>query len=589
MKTNLQYFFYFYRYLRYRLIITFFVSLFVGLLDGIGLALFIPLLKLVTTENTGSASSGDVISQFVVQNLQVSPTLLNILLLILLFFTLKGAAKFVEGFIRVRYQQNFMRQIRISNIDLLSDYDYKNFVEADAGRIQNTFTGEVNKVNTAFRYYFKAYQYGILLVVYVAMALYADLVFSLMVVTGGVLSNFLFRSLYKRTKRLSTKLTGENHIFQDLLIQKVSFFKYLKTTGLHGFYAGKLKKNIRLLERLQKKIGLIDALLAALREPVVILIIIIAIYLQVAYFDQDVGLIFLSLLLLYRALTFFMAMQEQWNFFLGYSGSLDNMDQFTRELRAGKEENGNESLQDDFTSLELRKATFFYHEIPVLKDINLKIHKHEMLAIVGESGAGKSTLMSVISGLFYPSQGKCLVNGVDLEELDRGSWRKQIGYIPQDVNIFNDTIYNNVTFWAEKSDSNKKRFLDVVRKAAVYDFMMELPKGEDTMLGNNGIKLSGGQKQRLAIARELFKKVHVLLMDEATSALDGGTESVVKQNLESFKGKLTLCIIAHRLATIKHADKIVVLRKGAIVDTGTYDELLQRNPEFQDMVAYQNL
>ena len=589
MKNNFKYFSYFYRYLRYRLFVTFFISLFVGLLDGIGLALFIPLLKLVANNATGETAQEDPISKFVLGYLGLTPDLTHILALILLFFSLKGIAKFLEGYVRVKYQQYFMRKVRLTNIDLLNTYDFKHFVKADVGRIQNTFTGEVSRVNTALRYYFKAFQYGVLVLVYVVMAFIADPLFSLMVVTGGILTNFLFSTLYKRTKFFSRKLTAKNHIFQDLLIQKVAFFKYLKTTGLNFIFGNKLKKNIHKLEGLQLRIGLIDSLLAALREPVIVSIIVVAIYLQIAFFNEDVGLVILSLLLLYRALTFFMGMQEQWNFFLGVSGSLENMENFSRELEAGKESNGTEIIKGFREKLEFKNVFFRYDGKDVLKNINLEIYKNETVAIVGESGSGKSTLMSMISGLLQPTEGSYQIDHNSISSLDLSSWKSHIGYVSQDVNIFNDSILNNVTFWADKNSENHQKFQNAIERAAIDDFISELPEKEETLLGNNGINLSGGQKQRLSIARELYKQVDLLLMDEATSALDGETEAIIQQNIDKLKGQLTIIVIAHRLATIKKADKIIVLKKGEIKAIGTYKELLQKSTDFKEMTELQNL
>lgn len=589
MKNNFQYFSYFFEYLGYRLVITFVISLLVGLLDGIGLALFIPLLKLIATQSSGGISAEDPVSQFVVGYLEIPPSLFNILLLIFVFFGLKGIAKFFEGYIRVKYQQFFMRKIRISNIDLLNSYDYRNFVKVDVGRIQNTFSGEVGKVNLAFKYYFKSYQYGVLVVVYITMAFFSDWLFSLMVVTGGVLTNFLFTSLYRRTKYFSRKLTSQNHIFQDLLIQKIAFFKYLKTTGQHILYGDRLKRNIFSLEKLQKRIGIIDSLLAALREPVVVLIIVVAIYLQVVFFDQDVGLIILSLLLLYRSLTFFMAMQEQWNFFLGVSGSIENMENFTRKLKKGQEKQQGEPIKGFKGKLQFKDVSFRYENRNVLQKINLEVLKNETLAIVGESGAGKSTLMSLIAGLVKPTEGQYCIDGEDINNISTTSLGKLIGYVSQDVNIFNDSIFNNVTFWAEKNPENEKKFRRAIEKAAISQFIEELSDKENTLLGNNGIALSGGQKQRLAIARELYKDVDLLLMDEATSSLDGETEAVIQQNIEKLKGQITIIVIAHRLATIKNADKIVLLEGGKIIAVGGYRDLLHHSSKFKEMIELQNL
>ncbi len=586
MGTNnsFRYFLYFYRYLGYRIFIAFVLSFFVGLLDGVGLALFIPLLKLVVQEEV---SGNGFIAEFVIETMEIPPTLFNILLLIFIFFSLKGIAKFMEGYLRVVYQQFFMRRIRISNIDLLSGFKFESFAKMDAGRIQNTFSGEVGRVSHAFKLFFKAFQYGVLVLIYVILAFSADLIFSLIVTIGGILIHFLFKTFYRRTRILSNRLTAQAHRFEGLLIQKVTFFSYLKTTGLNRLYGNKLKMNIHDLEKDQRRIGLVDSTLTAVREPLVILVVIIAIYLQLQFFDQDITLIFLSLLLLYRSLSYFMAMQEQWNMFLGLSGSLEGVQQFTEHLEQQQESSGKVEFFGFKDKLELEDVFFGYDQSSVLKSIDLTIHKNDTIAFIGESGSGKSTLMRVISGLIIPSEGKYFVDGRSVTELELHSFRRRIGYVPQEVPVFSDSIFNNITFWAPKSPENFAKFKEAIAQASIYDFVMAQPQKEETYLGSNGINLSGGQKQRIAIARELYKDVDFLLMDEATSSLDGKTEAVVQDNIKKLKGKITIVIIAHRLATIRSADLIVLLNNGEIDQMGSYQDLLRDSSTFRDMVKLQ--
>jgi subfamily B ATP-binding cassette protein MsbA len=153
--------------------------------------------------------------------------------------------------------------------------------------------------------------------------------------------------------------------------------------------------------------------------------------------------------------------------------------------------------------------------------------------------------------------------------------------------IFNDTIFNNVTFWDEPTAENKERFIEALKKASIYDMVMSQPLEGDALLGSNGINVSGGQKQRLSIARELYKEVDFLFMDEATSALDSETEKEIQENIEQLKGKYTLIIIAHRLSTIKDADRIVILNKGEIVQVGNFEELFMNSASFKKMVELQ--
>lgn len=528
-------------------------------------------------------------SRFVIEEMRIEPDLVIILSLIFVFFILKGVAKFFEGFVRVKYQQFFMRRIRITNIDLLNSYDYRNFVKADVGRIQNTFTGEVERINNAFKFYFKAFQYGVLVLVYVILAFTADPVFSIVVATGGLATNFIFKMLYRKTKRFSAKITLKNHLFQGMMIQRISFFKYLTTTGLNLRYSQRLKNNVYSLENLQLKLGFVDALLGALREPLIILVVIIAIYLQVVWIGDESSLVILSLLLLYRALTFFMGMQEQWNFFLGLSGSLDSMEKFTGELAGGKKVRGTKKFSGLKKNLELKKVGFHYDDQYVLEDISVCINKDEVVAVVGESGSGKTTFMNILSGLLLSTEGSYNLDGVPIEKFDLHTFKRFVGYIPQDSAIFDDSIFNNVTLWDEKDSDTVLRFRKVLEKASLLKFVDQLPEKEDTLLGNNGINLSGGQKQRICIARELYKEVQLLLMDEATSALDSKTEVVIQKNIADLKGHFTMVVIAHRLATIKNADKILLLQNGRIGATGTFEELLETSPEFKEMIKLQNL
>ena len=146
--------------------------------------------------------------------------------------------------------------------------------------------------------------------------------------------------------------------------------------------------------------------------------------------------------------------------------------------------------------------------------------------------------------------------------------------------IFNDSIFNNVTFWDDKNDHNINRFYEALKKASLFETVTKMKLKEDQLLGNNGINLSGGQKQRVSIARELYKNVEILIMDEATSALDTETEKRIQENIEALKGKYTILVIAHRISTIKNVDSVIVLDKGKIIESGTFSQVIKKHPEY---------
>jgi subfamily B ATP-binding cassette protein MsbA len=228
-----------------------------------------------------------------------------------------------------------------------------------------------------------------------------------------------------------------------------------------------------------------------------------------------------------------------------------------------------------------------YDKISVLDTINLQINKNETVAFVGESGSGKTTLVNILAGLLPADNGMVYIDGIDRNSIDIRTYQNKIGYITQDPVIFSDTIFNNVTLWAEPNDLNQNRFEESIKKAAIDTFIAEQPMGSKTVLGNDGVNLSGGQKQRISIARELFKNIDILIMDEATSALDSETEKAIQESIDALKGKYTLLMVAHRLSTIQNADRIVLMSHGKIQKIGSFKELIHTSPMFNKMVKLQ--
>lgn len=591
IKRYLKHFSYFYIHLRYRIFVSLFLSLAVGTLDGFGLAMFLPLLQMVDGQEVADGESmGNM--RFLVDGIEalgLNLNLVTILTVMLFFFVLKGIARFLEAYYKVILSRYFIKNLRFANINKLGNYSYKAFVMADVGRIQNTLSGEVGRVLNAYKSYFMSVQAGVMVLVYVFLAFLANPQFAILVAVGGGLSNLVYQRIYKKTKEASKKLTQGGHAFQALLIQKVSFFKYLKATGLMRVYAKKLKEIIVEVEEITRKMGWYNAILSSTKEPLVVMVVVVVIIIQVTYFSVSLGPIILSLLFFYRSLTFLMNLQTQWNAFLSASGSLENMTEFMQELSKAQEKHGVEKLTQFKKAIELKGVFFSYGSSSILRHLDLTIAKNETIAFVGESGSGKTTLVNLLAGLMPIDEGAFLIDGKNVDEIDIRSYQRRIGYITQEPVIFSDNIFNNVTFWAENTPANQSRFWEALRKASIDTFVQSLPDKENSRLGNNGILVSGGQKQRISIARELYKNIDILIMDEATSSLDSETERTIQENIDILKGKYTILIVAHRLATIKNADRVVLLKSGIIESTGSFDELKSTSKLFEKMVELQEI
>ena len=238
--------------------------------------------------------------------------------------------------------------------------------------------------------------------------------------------------------------------------------------------------------------------------------------------------------------------------------------------------------------MEFRKINFCYHQTRrVLKNISFKIKPGQVIALVGESGVGKSTMMDLISRYNIPTSGKIFLDGIDIQKIDLRSLRKQIAIVPQEVSLFNDTLKNNIIYG--RLNATDQEIKQAVKAANADEFINNFPDKINQEVGERGVKLSTGQKQRVAIARAILKDPKILILDEATSALDSKSEMLVQQALKRLiKGRTTF-VIAHRLSTIMHADKILVIDKGEIVEEGRHEELVKNKKLYYKLFTLQSL
>lgn len=238
------------------------------------------------------------------------------------------------------------------------------------------------------------------------------------------------------------------------------------------------------------------------------------------------------------------------------------------------------------SSIELDDVSFTHPGAarPSLRQVSLVVRRGESLGIVGSTGAGKSTLIDLLTGLLDPTEGRVLVDGVDLRQ-DRPAWQAGLGYVPQAVFLLDDTLRANVALGIAPAAVDEARVRTAIGRAQLGEFVATLPAGLDTLVGERGARLSGGERQRVGIARALYREPLVLVLDEATAALDTRTEAELTRALEALHGDTTLIVVAHRLSTVRHCDRLVLLEDGRVADVGSWDELLGRSAQFRALAA----
>ena len=254
----------------------------------------------------------------------------------------------------------------------------------------------------------------------------------------------------------------------------------------------------------------------------------------------------------------------------GFRRFLEIMDQKVEEENQGAIKDI--SLQGN---IKFDHVNFSYESEMILKDISFEIKKGEVIALVGESGGGKTTICHLIPNFYKVSEGKVLIDDIDINDISFTALRMSIGIVQQDVFLFNGTIKENILYG--KLNATDEEVIQASKRANIYDFILSLPNGFDTEIGERGVKLSGGQKQRLSIARVFLKNPSILILDEATSALDNTTEILIQKALDELAKGRTTIVVAHRLSTIKNANRILVVNSGQIVESGSHQELLNQN------------
>ena len=585
------------RYLGRRMYLIFALTVATALAQGFGITLLLPLLR---ASQSGGSSAEDMGTaeqylQAMLETMGIADSMVAILAFIAIVFVGKGALQFAKGGYQGYLQAQLLRELKTKLFDAYSGMDYRYYIRQNAGHFINVINQQVNQFFQSFTNFIGFTTQFVNAASYFGIAFAIAWRFALMAVGVGVVLLFLFKYLNAYVRRLSRKRSVEMSTLNKLLVQSLQAFKYVVSTGqTQQLREGVTESVNRLTDYIfrQKTAG---AFTSALKEPVSVLLIVSLIAVQVAVFNDPIAPIFVALLLFHRGMQAVISLQSGWQGTMNKIGSVEMVDDEFEAVLNHQERSGRRAVDGLHEGIALRNVHFAYNEEDgdVLRDVTIDVPANETIALVGESGAGKSTLVDLLTLMLKPRTGTLTIDGVPHDEVDLASWRDQIGYVSQETVVFDDTVANNIHLWqgdVGEDSALREKVIHAAERAHADHFIRDLPNGYQTVVGDRGVRLSGGQRQRLFVARELFKEPNLLLLDEATSDLDTASEQHIQDSIDALKGETTVVIIAHRLSTVKNADRVYVLDKGRVTEEGTYDELRMREDgEFREMVEMQSL
>jgi len=524
-------------------------------------------------------------------------SLLNWLVLIMaLIFLIKEIFLFLQTYFMSKLGQSVLRDVRETIYRKLLSLSSDFYANTQTGELVSRVTYDVGVIVNSITegltdLLLQPIQLFIYLSILIWIKVYFSISWSLTLITILVLPLVAYPvvQIGKKLRKISTATQESMSDINSILFETIYGIGIVKSFSAESYQIGKFKvSNNRYFKMLMKSVKRM-AVISPLGEFVGVGCMAIVLWIggkEVVGGNLGAGAFIAFLAALLSLIKPFKRLSRLYGINLQASAAITRVFSVLDREPTIKDTKGAVELSEFKDVIEFKDVNFSYDKGSlVLKDINIRLLKGKILAIVGMSGVGKSTLMSLLSRFYDPDKGAVLIDGRDIRDFTTASLREQIGIVTQETILFNDSLRNNIAFG--RPDAKIEDIIEAAKAANAHDFIMKMPKGYDTFIGDRGIRLSGGEKQRIAIARALFKDPPILILDEATSQLDTESERLVQQAIDRLMAHRTVFVIAHRLSTVEHADNIIVLEQGKIVESGAHRELLERSGVYSRLYELQ--
>lgn len=544
-----------------------------GLSEGFGITLLVPLLELLQNNAVPTTGAAAQFGRFF-ELTNIPYQGLSVLLLFLFLQALRIVLQSSREVMSNRFQFNLVDTLRKRCFLAILRSEWYWLSQRNNAQYANLLLTDINRIGIGVNFFLQLCSGSALMLAYSLAALWLSWPITLLVLGLGLLFVLAENGLRREALLLGNRVGQTSHSLHSVVQESLSGMKLAKILGNEERHLDKFQQSMQAFRQHQLDFQRSSSRSRARMQLGSVMILVALLYAGIAVWRLPMAELGTLIFVFARLMPLGSQLQQHLHHWLHTLPALTTANRLLTECRDVAEP-VNESLQPSLLlqrDLTLNAVSFIYpgREQQALSEINLRLPAKSTTAIIGASGAGKSTLADVLMGLLRPDTGSIGIDGQLLDDAERLRWRRSVAYVPQETILFNDSIRANL-LWA-MPDANDDELWQALDKAAA-DFVRKLPDGLDTIVGDHGLRLSGGERQRIALARALLGKPSLLILDEATSALDMENEERIRQAIVNLHGDLTVVAIGHRMATLQHADQVLVMEAGKIVTQGGWSDI----------------